>query len=117
LKKIGTLFSMKETDFSVAQGQQKMNVISIWKVSLSKTLKAPEPMAAALAREESGPLFSKKSVQKGIHDGQKPRLKAEPVAFGAQGKNCFAVWTAETLQFDDIFVNDSRNESMAPDFF
>jgi hypothetical protein len=97
LKKIGTLFSMKETDFSVAKGQQKLNMISTWKVGFGKTLKAPEPMAAALAREESGPLFSKKSVQKGIHDGQKPRLKAEPVAFGAQSEHSFAVWTTETL--------------------
>jgi hypothetical protein len=50
LKKIGTLFSMKEADFSVAQGQQKLNMISTWKVGFSKALKAPEPMAAALAR-------------------------------------------------------------------
>jgi hypothetical protein len=108
---------MKETDFSVVQGQQELNMISTWKVGFSKALKAPEPMAAALPWEWSRPSFSNKSIQKGIHDGQKPRLKAEPVAFGAQGKNCFAVWTAETLQLDNIFVNDSADESMTPDFF
>jgi hypothetical protein len=59
----------------------------------------------------------KKSIQKGVSDSSKPRLKAEPVAFGAQSEHSFAVWTAETLQFDNIFVNDSRNESMSPDFF
>jgi hypothetical protein len=117
LKKIGTLFSMKETDFSVAQGHQKLNMISIWKVGFGKTLKAPEPMAAALPWEWSRPSFSNKSIQKGSHDGQKTRLKAKPVAFGAQSKNCFAARTTETLQLDNIFVNDSNDESMTPDFF